>query len=213
MKYLLIAPRPMYNKTNQPSKFTIHAAETLISLGHEVKIFTFGEFYLDCSYFQRKLYKIGFKGLETKYLQRMLQDLKNICEEFKPDCIIILNAIGLQKIIVEYISKYKIILRLCDSVKRFKSLEKFIPHVNEIFCFEYDDVEYLKEKYKLPIRYVPLGTDEKIYYPIEKKRDIDIAKFKYFIKVILFISLNNCSSSAIFSLIIKLSFIFEIKLK
>ena len=174
MKYLLMA-RPSFGETSRPSKFAMHAAEELTSLGHEVNIFTFVEFYLNCSYIERKLYKLGIKGLEDKYDQNLLNKLQKVCETFKPDVIIILTALGMSQNMIKYLSKYKIILRLWDSVQRFPDLEEFMPYVQEIFCFEHDDVEYLSKKYNIPARHVPLGADEKVYYPLDRERDIDIS--------------------------------------
>ena len=173
MRYLLMA-RPPFGETSRPSEFAVHAAEELISMGNEVKIFTFVEFYLNCSYIERKLYKLGFKYLENKYDKSMLQKLQDTCESFNPECVIILTGLGMSESMIKFLSRYKIILRLWDSVQRFTDLENFMPYVNEICCFEYDDVEYLTKKYNIPARYVPLGADYKVYYPVEKTRDIDI---------------------------------------
>lgn len=167
--------RPAFGETERPSQLAVHAAQELSSLGHDVKIFTFVEFYINCSYLKRKLYKLGFTSLETKYDQAMLENFKTTCDNFKPDRIIILTGLGLSKCILDYIANHNVILRLWDSVQRFNDLEDFIPYVNEVFCFEYDDVEYLSNKYNIPTRYMPLGADEKVYYPIERERDIDIS--------------------------------------
>ena len=174
MRYLVIA-RPAFGENSKPSLAAIHIAEELNSIGHETKIVTMVEFYINCSYAERKLYKMGMKSLETKYNQKLLEEVINICDTFKPDCILILTGLGISEEIREYISRYKIILWLWDSVKRFKELELFVPMVNEVFCFEYDDVEYLSNKYHISARYVPLGADSKVYYPKDVERDIDIS--------------------------------------
>lgn len=165
MRYLVLA---------RPSLIVSHIVEELNSIGHETRLIALNDFSVNCSRLELRLYKWGFKSIKKKYEQKFFEDVKAICEEFKPENVLILCGMGIPKSVKEYIAQFEVTYWIWDSVKRFPELEEVLTFTNKIFCFEYDDVDYLSKKYNIPTKYLPLGADDKVYYPIEKQRDLDI---------------------------------------
>ncbi len=170
MKILIIAPE---NEQLRPISNSIFG-ELKNFGGYEIDLIEMNTFYLSCSYFQRKLYKLGYKNSETEYDKHLVAELAKKCAEFQPNCILILNGAHVPAAVQDFLTKYKVIVWFWDSVKRDELLSKFINWADEIFCFEYDDLKYLAEKNKFA-RYLPLGANDKIYFPRECERDVDIS--------------------------------------
>jgi len=170
MRILVIAPdteqlRPFSNSIfNEMKNFG----------GAEIEMVAMNIFYLNCSYFQRRLYKLGYRADEIAYDKKIIDELEKRCAEFKPDCVLILNGTHVPTAVQKFLTRYKIIAWLWDSFRRGPGLISTVNLADEIFCFEYEDLKFLAEKGKLA-HYLPLGADDKIYFPREVERDIDIS--------------------------------------
>lgn len=140
----------------------------------EIDTLPMNVFYLECSYFQRKLYKLGYKFAEKKYDQNIIAKLDKKCSQFQPDCILVLNGSNISVPVQKFLVERKTILWLWDSFRRSTLLNSFVNLADEIFCFEYEDLNFLADKNKI-VHYLPLGANEKIYFPREMERDIDIS--------------------------------------
>lgn len=142
----------------------------------DMKFFTLPDFYDSCNYFERRISKLGFKNFERNYNQNLILELEKLCKSFNPDFILVLNGMNIPVQIQKFLSRYKIILWLWDSMKNNTRLQNFVNCADKIFCFEYDDIKYLQEKYNLSAQYLPLGADTKIFSPNENlTSDIDIS--------------------------------------
>lgn len=130
---------------------------------------------MKCTYFERKMTKFGVKRFERRYIENILENWKIHCEELKPDFVLILCGVHITQPLRDFLKQYKIILWLWDHYQRFDVLEFLANLSSEIFCFEYSDVKALHEKYNIPTHYLPLDVNEKVYYPAERERDIDIS--------------------------------------
>ena len=169
MKILIVAPKDIRRLPIAES-----ISNEFKNFGHENKIFVVDSFYESCSYFQRKIYKLGYKHSEKIYNENLMAELSKMYAEFQPNFILILDGTNVPPPIQEFLTRYKTVLWLWDSFKRFEHLTKFTSLVKEIFCFEYDDIEDLRQK-NIPAHYLPLGANEKIYFPAECEKDIDIS--------------------------------------
>lgn len=168
MRFLTIAPNTTILKPIADNIFA-----ELESLNHETELITMRNFYFDCSYLMRKLYKFGIKSYERKYDQKLLAEFTEHCNRFRPDFVLVLNAWNVPPIVQEFMSNYKTVLWLWDSVNHSPLLEKFADTVDEVFCFEYDDISRLVCNGK--IHYLPLCANDRVYYPADRERDIDIS--------------------------------------
>lgn len=166
MRILVVGP----SYQNQPKSI----AGALSRLGHDVQICPLAEFYVGCTYWQRKLYKLGIKIVEEKYNKKQAAALELVCNQFNPDLVFILNGLMISPLALESIKKYEKILWMWDSLVRCPKLEEILPYFKNIFVFEWGDVEKLKDR-GINAIYLPLGYDEQIFYPKEKRRDIDIS--------------------------------------
>lgn len=172
MRILVIAPKDIRLK---------HIAEGILEevknfcVGSKIEFFTVANFYSACSYFEKKITKLGIKNFEKNYIEKLQADLELICKNFIPDFILILDGANIPIPIQKFLSQYKIILWLWDSLQPSSELQNFVTFAEKVFCFEYDDLKYLREKYNIAAHYLPLGVNEKIYYPAECKKDIDIS--------------------------------------
>ena len=170
MKILLIAP-----DTEQLRSFSNSILNEMKNLGVcEIEPVAMNIFYLSCSYFQRRLYKLGYRADEIAYDKKIIDDLEKRCAEFQPDCVLILNGTHVPAAVQKFLTRYKIIAWIWDSFRRGSGLISIVNFADEIFCFEYEDLKFLAEKGKLA-HYLPLGADDKIYFPRAVERDIDIS--------------------------------------
>ena len=166
MRILVVGP----SYQNQPKSI----AGALSRLGHDVQICPLTEFYVGCTYWQRKFYKLGIKTVEEKYNKKQAAVLELMCNQFDPDLVFILNGLMISPLALESIKNTKKILWMWDSLARCPKLEEILPYFENVFVFEWGDVEKLKDR-GIHARYLPLGYDEQIFYPQERRRDIDIS--------------------------------------
>ncbi len=169
MKILIIAPA---NEQLRPISNSIFAE--MKNRGCQVEIFEMAIFYLNCTYFQQRLYKLGYRAAEKIYDKNLVAALKTKCAEFQPDCVLILNGAQIPAAVQKFLAQYKVIAWLWDSIHGGQNLSNVIDLADEIFCFEYEDLKSLAAKNKFA-RYLPLGANDKIYFPRECERDVDIS--------------------------------------
>ena len=142
--------------------------------GYEIDTYATNIFYLNCSYFQRRLYKLGYKNAEIKYEQNNVAELDKKCRQFQPECIFVLNGENISVPVQKFLAEKKTVLWMWDSFRYNNLLGNFVNFAAEVFCFEYSDLEFLAKK-NISAHYLPLGVDTKIYFPAECERDIDIS--------------------------------------
>jgi spore maturation protein CgeB len=170
MKILVIAPDNI-----RVLHIVQQIVEELKNFGATINLFAFSDFFAKCSYFEKKMTTLGIKKFKRKYESTLTTDFENLCKDLKPDFVLILSGTNILPSIQEILSNYKTILWLWDSCRRWSSLEKFTTRIDEIFCFEYSDIQYLQDKYNIVAKYLHLGVNEKIYFPADCKKDIDIS--------------------------------------
>ncbi len=164
----IVVVGPTYQ--NQPQSITA----ALRRLGHEVLDYPLTEFYVGCTYWQRKLYKLGYHGLEKKYNARQAASLRSACDAFHPDLVFVLNGLMISTQTLESIRPYSKILWLWDGLARCPRLETVLPYFKNVLTFEYGDAEQLRAR-GWQAAYMPLGYDDQLFYPQQQERDIDIS--------------------------------------
>lgn len=167
MRVLVLGP----TYQNQPKSVT----NALSRMGNEAFLYSLTEFYIGCTYLEKKLYKLGVKTLEKRYNEHQAKSLKEYCDNLKPDIIFVLNGLMLCDEVLDIVKQYHRILWIWDSIKRCPKLMKILPFFKIVYVFEHDDVDYLN-KYGWCATYLPLGYDDNIFYSKEKEhKDIDIS--------------------------------------
>ena len=191
MKILIIAPE---NEQLRPISNSIFD-EIKNHGGCQIEMVELNIFYLKCTYFQKRLYKLGYRASEKIYDKNLVASLEMKCAEFQPDCILILNGAQISAAVQKFLAQYKIIVWLWDSVRGEQDLVTAIDLADEVFCFEYEDLKYLASKNKF-VRYLPLGVNINTYYPRDIDRDVDISFVGLASKERLFLLNKICECAA-----------------
>ena len=146
-----------------------------ICAGAEIELVVIADFHLKATYFERRMNNMGLKNYKKIYYEKLTLEFMEKCRQFQPDFILILGGVIDHARMMEFLAQNRVILWLWDSYKRFSGLINIVRVSDEIFCFEYEDVSELREKVNVPVEYLPLGANEKIYYPAKCERDVDIS--------------------------------------
>lgn len=175
MRIIVCGPR-CYN-------YSSSIVTALRELGHEALYFPMTDFYVECSYLVRKLYKMGCGVLKRRWLakwEKQFSDYLRAHYDGDRDgvktVVWILTPNLLDETMLKKLAQYRKVLFLWDSIKRSQvDLLPRLQYYERVYAFEYHDVDYIKSTAKkTDVYYLPLGYDEKIYYPSAKERDIDI---------------------------------------
>lgn len=141
----------------------------------EIELVVVYDFHLKASYFERRIEKLGLKDYRKIYQEKLTDEFAADCRRYNPDCILVLGGVINYARMLEFLAQYRVVLWLWDSYKRFDGLKNMVKIAREVFCFEYEDVAELREKFHSTANYLPLGADDRIYHPAECARDVDIS--------------------------------------
>lgn len=93
---------------------------------------------------------------------------------FNPDLVFIYNGDILQPETILYFKETsKVVLWELDGVYRHPRSEALAPLVDAFFCFEQNDVTYLKKK-GIQSYFLPQACETEIYHPLPQTKDIDL---------------------------------------
>ncbi len=96
-------------------------------------------------------------------------------EEYKPSLVFILNGDIIETSTLDYFrQKAKVALWFFDSRTKLATSLQHVDHVDALFCFEQDDVDWYQTQGKQTY-FLPQACDTQVYYPIgHVQKDIDI---------------------------------------
>lgn len=99
--------------------------------------------------------------------------------ELAPQLVFVLNGELLSKEVLLMMSQNsKVVLWLFDSITRLPSCWDMLPFYNEVFCYEKEDIQIIKEKLSIEAKFLPQAVDPLAYFQIsnaQKKWDIVFA--------------------------------------
>jgi len=170
MHFIVVGPRYHH--------YSESIVRTLNHLGHTAIFFPEMPFYENCSYLQRKMYKLGYHTLKTKWEDAWQNHLIRFTREKagKDTVFLCLTGAMITDAILDIWQGSSVILWLWDSIRRYDmNFQKRLQRYTHTFAFENDDIAYAKEAFSVDMKYLPLGYDETIYYPKEIERDIDVS--------------------------------------
>lgn len=166
-KILLIGPD--FHKYNQS------VSQAIESMGHSCLVYNtiMGSDYLDFR-IRDKL-----KMSQANHMGKMkLINSENAIKLFrktKPDFILIIKADLITKDALREMAKSsRLALWMMDSFKRYPEILDLIECFEHVYVFEGSDLELLKDK-KVKSSFLPLGYDDKIYYPYKEEKTVDIS--------------------------------------
>ncbi len=170
MHFIVVGPRYHH--------YSESIVRTLNHLGHTAIFFPEAPFYENCSYFERKIYKLGYRTLKNKWEDAWQNHLIRFTREKagKDTVFLCLTGAMITDTILDAWQGSIVILWLWDSIRRYDiNFQKRLQRYTHTLSFENDDIAYAKEAFSIAMTYFPLGYDEAIYYPKEIKRDIDVS--------------------------------------
>lgn len=164
--------------------YSFSTVRCLRNMGYSVNFFEEKAFYENCSYFKRKLYKLGIDALKERWNKEWNQELINFIRlnaTTKTKLIFLSGGVITSNTLLQ-LQDYDKVLILWDSIKRatVDFLERLRLY-NKVYFFEYDDLDYIKKHFNIiNATYLPVGYDENIYFPRSSlldisNKDIDIS--------------------------------------
>lgn len=154
----------------------LHIEKLLKSLGHEVITVYTDAYRMTCSYYQKKLDKLGFHGKRKAYETKWKELLYSLVDSFEPNIILFINSPKsiMSAMDLEYIKgKTKMVCWFVDGVKTYADLDDYYPLFDDIYVFEKSDVFYLAEKFSIKAHYLPVGYNDD-YKMINAQKNIDV---------------------------------------
>lgn len=171
MKFVIIGPEKYH--------YTKDTADAMKKLGHNVSVIYYKDFYESSTYFQRKMYKLGFSHLKEQWddnQERLLiATCRKVSESANELYVLVVSNLELSDKALMCLKEYKKIIYLWDSVKI--SSNNFITKLkkfDKIYVFEKKDINFLKEK-GIETAYLPLGYNEEVFFHKTINKDIDIS--------------------------------------
>ena len=145
----------------------------------DVDFFPVKEFYANCPYWKRKLYKMGLKSLQMRWDNQWESDFRKFISEHcqKETIFLFLTGAMISTELLRDLYAHKKILYMWDSIRRYSDdFQRRLHLFDYAFAFEYSDIDYAREKLCVQMKYMPLGYDDTFYYPMPNiVRDIDVS--------------------------------------
>lgn len=112
-------------------------------------------------------------ALLKEQIAAISQDILLEYEDFQPDYIIFIKADYINRDTLIKMQSAKLIVWMMDSYERYPYLIRDLDLFDHIFSFEESDINLLREK-GIKAEFLPLCADERIFYPQNMEKDIDI---------------------------------------
>jgi spore maturation protein CgeB len=150
----------------------LHVVETLERMGNEVKILYWDDYIHVCSYWKKKIYKLGFKQGEKDYLLKWKKNFYMLVEKFSPTHILFVNyAVGFLNTedLRAVKGKIKLISWFVDSIRRMEDLSAYYPLMDNVWVFEEVDISILREACNVEAKFIAVGYNSDYEYREESK--------------------------------------------
>lgn len=168
MKKVLILG-PYFHNYNQSIE------DAFINLGFETKVLSY---HVGTTINLREKIEYNFSFNKERYFLKKNDEfnfkVQKTYFEFLPNIVFVTHGNELSKETMEIIKPSFKILWMMDSIYRTLNTFKIIHYFDKIFLFEKTDIIRLKEENNINSYFMPMALNEKIYYPLNLKKDIDI---------------------------------------
>lgn len=160
-------------------------AEAFERNGCEVKVYmpkvywelsTLGRIHFKYTTLKRKLLKqsqqvyVKPKRIREKESENVWQ----VYETFEPDLVVDFSSYFLETSVLKKMNRSKNIIWIYDSVKRLPHLKNKYEYYDYVYYFEGSDSAYF-DKNGIKSSFLPLCADDKVYHPVNEKKNIDIS--------------------------------------
>lgn len=116
---------------------------------------------------------------QTNHMKKMkFFNSKNslrLFRELKPDFVLIIKAnLITSEALSEMAKSSRLALWIMDSFNSYPEVLDLVEYFERVYVFESSDLKLLKDK-KVKSSFLPLGYDDKIYFPYNEKKTVDIS--------------------------------------
>ena len=155
----------------------LHIGSALARMGIDGVMVPADEFSSNCSYFEHKLYKWGYRKYFESYVQERCRKIKETIEMECPDAVLFVNS-GYVRYMEEDVRKLAshccVAMFLVDSIKGDdEEAARLAFPGNHVFVYEPGDVEFLG-KYGIEAAYCPVGYGADYCMETGKSKDLDV---------------------------------------
>lgn len=105
--------------------------------------------------------------------------IERVFTQEKPDVVFIMNGDNLLPATLDIFRKSAVtVLWLFDSLHRMPQCGENLPHVDEVFCYEQEDIPDIRRRWGIEAKFLPQAVDTALYHPLPdtaKRYDIVFA--------------------------------------
>jgi hypothetical protein len=172
-RVLIVAPRFHY--------FMQCVAKAFEALGWETQVETYDNPVHPYTRVNRWRYKLSRHKEAMRQRSRLLYgpEIETAAEVFCPDFIFLINGDNLLPDVVRRLRALApVALWLFDSLVRMPQCAPNLTEVDEVFCYERQDLPLIRERYGVEAHFLPQAVDTDYYHPIpgmEKRYDLVFA--------------------------------------
>lgn len=152
-------------------------SNTLMAMGHEVIIAYTDEYAYSCSYVEKKLDELGVHKGRNAYNKGWLVGVYDIIDSAKADVFLFIN-IPVHILSVEDLQKIhnKVTVKcwFVDGVHEHLELLPYYQFIDNIYVFERNDIDYLRERNVHNVEYVPVGYNMNYHKLAIRSPELDI---------------------------------------
>lgn len=164
-KILIIGPK-FYNYNNS-------IADAFNKLGIKSHTVEYTEPYTPYTLANRIKNKLRGNQFQLSNKIKFNQYIKDLYDEISPDIVLVIKGNNFLEETVLHFKNSKNFIWMMDSIINFDNSKKIAKHFDNVFCFEYTDIDYL-EKINIKSSFLPLAADDNIYRPLSLQKSIDI---------------------------------------
>ena len=161
--------------------FNQYVASAFRELGWNVALHSYDTPIHPFSSFNKIRYKLSSNkaSLTESSRKAFSSEIIKKYKELAPKLVFVLNGEMLTPDVLQEMSlSSTVVLWLFDSITRLPLCWEMLPYYNSVFCYEYDDIQIIKERTAIEAKFLPQAVDPSAYHSIgdsNKKWDIVFA--------------------------------------
>lgn len=107
--------------------------------------------------------------------ERFSCDVLSELKDYNPSFVFVVNGDMITESCVRRLKEVApLALWLFDSIKKYPACESVVRVADHVFCYERQDIPYIKEHYDREATFLPQAVDETLYYKVDAEKNLDI---------------------------------------
>lgn len=114
-------------------------------------------------------YKLAADKTQLKEMTRLRYQAhaEAVFRREEPDFVFIMNGDNLLPATLDFFRKSAVVaVWFFDSLRRMPLCWANLPHMDEIFCYEQEDIPWIREQWGIEARFLPQAVDTTLYHPL-----------------------------------------------